>query len=121
MGRLPTKTSFVKGGFIPKSPGRPRKHPLPTLDNYDIKAECLKLLPRALKECERILKDPSKKSQGLKVRIAEMLADRIYGRPSQAITGAGGGPLVHSFAQILAGVDGAEKEKFSEATFAGRS
>lgn len=102
-----TRGTFVKGGPIPKSPGRP---PTPKLSGYDFKADAARLLPLAMKRIERLLRTRDTES-ALIVRIAENLADRVHGRPSQSITGANGGPLLLSFTQIVQGVDGAKAEK----------
>jgi hypothetical protein len=43
-----------------------------------------------------------------------MLADRLLGRPAQAITGAGGGPLEVSFGEMLARIEHPKSWAFVE-------
>lgn len=115
MNRKATPGSFGPNRPPPKSPGRPRK--LPSFaDNFDYKAECGRLLPRGVRSLERILKQNPKTTaeKALHARITEMLADRVYGRPAQALVGANGGPLAVAFAQILGGIDGTKAERFGE-------
>lgn len=77
------------------------------------KEACDNLLPKALSRVQKIVKTAEPKAGAhVHVRALEVLADRVYGKPPQAITGAGGGPLLVSFQQILAGIDGASVEKF---------
>ncbi len=54
---------------------------------------CKRLLPVALKRCEEILRDKESEPAAC-IRITEMLADRVMGKPAQAITGTDGGPIV---------------------------
>jgi hypothetical protein len=107
------RTTFVKGGDIPKSPGRPKRN-LPPVEGYDFKANCAQLMPLAMKRVQELLEN-RRTAPAIKMRAADFLADRLYGRPPQAITGAGGGPLLVSFTQILSGVDGARHERLEPA------
>lgn len=104
------QTSFRKGAK--PGPGRPKGSGAPPVGNWDIKGKCAELLPLAFAECEKILRSPLKSREPLKVRIAEMLADRLHGRPSQAIAASVQGPLATSFAELLAGVDGSRHKRF---------
>jgi len=69
------------------------------------------LMPAAVERVGEVVKRKGAEHAPQHLRALELLADRLYGRPAQAITGAGGGPLLVSFTQVLAGVDGDKKEK----------
>lgn len=103
-------TTFRKGAK--PGPGRPRQ----TLAQKAVAKElrryakqqagtfaeaCESLLPKAMDRVQEALERKGAKHGPLHVRATEMLRDSVYGRPAQAITGAGGGPLVVSFQQIL--------------------
>ena len=107
-------TSFSAAAPRP-GPGRPKLPPDPA-GSFDVKAIYARLTPIALAECERILLSERRSAamDGLKVKITEMLLDRQYGRPSQAITGPGGGPLLHSFSALMASIDGTKHENFGD-------
>lgn len=116
------KTSFVKGGPIPKSPGRPPKTPIEKEAHRLVKKyarqrvntfieACENLLPIAVDRVEEALRRKGEEHGPLHLRALETLGDRVYGRPAQAITGAGGGPLVVSFQEILAAVPEGKREK----------
>lgn len=120
-----TKGSWTKEN-APKSPGRPPKSPEQKAKekaereslraaNFDFKAECARLLPLSMTRMEQVLRSGNPKNKAwapVYLRIGEFLADRNYGRPAQAITGANGGPLAVSFSQILGAIDGSKGEKF---------
>jgi len=80
---------------------------------FDLKQEMAVLLPLAFKEVKKIVKsrtaDPAHK-----IRVFENVADRLYGKASQPITGNSGGPLLIAFTQLLGQVDGSKHEKFPE-------
>lgn len=114
---IPFKKGW-KGG-----PGRPRLNPLEKAVRKEIKAyakqqvdtfveACEKLLPLAVDRTQEILNRKGVKREGSHLRALDLLADRVFGRPPIAITGAGGGPLVVSFEQLLKEVDGSKPEKF---------
>lgn len=71
---------------------------------------CENVLPLAM---DRVQEGLAKKKgdHAFALRVAESMGDRVYGRPAQAITGAGGGPLVVSFQEILAAVPPGKREK----------
>jgi hypothetical protein len=108
--RHANQTSFRKGAK--PGPGRPKGSGEPPVGNWDIKDKCAELLPLAFAECEKILRSPLKSREPLKVRITEMISDRLHGRPSQAITASLQGPLAASFTELMANVDGSKGERF---------
>ena len=77
---------------------------------FDLKAEFAKALPDGVRACAKILREKTA-TPALKVKVTEMMADRLYGRPPMAITGSAGGPLLVSFTQILEGIAGDRQEK----------
>lgn len=112
---------FTKANPRP-GPGRPRKNPIVREAEKIIKAygkqnadsfleACEKLLPKAVERVEEALDRKGPAHGPLHLRAMESLSDRLHGRPAQAITGAGGGPLLVSFQQVLGFVDGGKKEK----------
>lgn len=116
----PRGVPFKKGK--PGGPGRPKE----TMEQRVAKQEirrfvrqraatfleaCDALLPKAIDRVDELLERKGARHQDAHLRALEKLGDRVLGKPPQAITGAGGGPLVVSFQQILAGVDGAKDEK----------
>jgi hypothetical protein len=122
MPYVANKTTFRKGAK--PGPGRPRKTAVMRATEKIIKryaeqnAEtfkeaCDNLLPKALSRVQKIIKaeEPSTGASS-QVRAFEALRDSVYGKPPQAITGAGGGPLIQSFIQILNVTDGSKMEKF---------
>lgn len=117
----PKHTLFSKAKPRP-GPGRPRKNPIVKAADKIIKAyakqhadsfleACEKLLPDATDRISEIVKKKGMAHAGHHIRATELLTDRLYGKPAQAITGAGGGPLLVSFQQVLGHVDGSKKEK----------
>ena len=83
--------------FVPGKSGNPlgrkKRTPEESAAAAEFIAGCKRLLPSALARCEKILKDKDSEPQAV-IRITEMLADRVLGKPAQAITGADGGPIV---------------------------
>lgn len=75
------------------------------------KEACENLLPLGLARAQEILERKGKSYAGHHIRVLDQLADRVLGRPPMAITGAGGGPLVVSFEQVLKEIDGSKSEK----------
>lgn len=71
-------------------PGRPKG--VPNKATLDIKAAAAVLGPAALDVLMSIAKDP-KKPAASRVAAAVALLDRGFGRPAQAVTGEGGGPI----------------------------
>ncbi len=55
--------------------------------------QCKRLLPVALKRVEKILRDKTSEPQAV-IRITEMLAERVLGKPAQAITADISGDIV---------------------------
>lgn len=115
-----SSTTFKKGK--PPGPGRPRKNPIIVQADKIIKKyaaqqadtfleACEHLLPKAVERVGEIVEKKGMAHAGHHLRATELLADRLYGKSAQAITGAGGGPLLVSFQQVLGHVDGAKKEK----------
>lgn len=117
--------SFQKGKPKP-GPGRPRKTPeqkateklqlaYARQNAASFIEACEKLLPRALNKLDKLIdSNCGWRAMAAHIRIVEVLSDRIYGRPAQAITGAHGGPLVVSFVQIIDRIDGGAVERFEE-------
>lgn len=112
-----TRTSFGPGNPPPKSPGRPRttaeqkwKWRIEQAAKRDYKEECRALLPIATDRIAARLERDSLKDGDL-IRVTEVMRDSVHGKPPQAITGAGGGPLAFSFAQLVASVDGGKTQK----------
>ncbi len=111
-----TRTSFSKAHPRP-GPGRrkmteeeKRVARIKRAAEYDYKLECRALLPIATDQLQDELE--KKKFKGVELmRVYETLRDTAHGKPAQTIQGAGGGPLVVSFTQILAQVDGGATEK----------
>lgn len=112
-------TTFRKGAKA--GPGRPKKPLVDKLVDRAIKRfakqradtfieACENVLPMAM---ERVQEGLAKKRDDpqFALSVAEKMGDRVYGRPAQAITGAGGGPLVVSFQEILAAVPEGKREK----------
>ena len=113
-------TTFRKGAK--PGPGRPRKPLVDKLIDREIKRfakqrantfieACESLLPLAVDRVGEALKVRGIKHAPIHLRALESLGDRVYGRPAQAITGAGGGPLVVSFQQILGKIPDGKREK----------
>jgi hypothetical protein len=109
---------------IPKSPGRPRS----TLSPEErlarkltyryarqrvntFKEACESLLPIATQRVQEILERKGTKREGSHLRAIEILGDRVYGRPAQAITGANGGPLAVTFTELVGKANGAKDEQ----------
>lgn len=106
-----------KGG-----PGRPKKNPIERqaailIHRYarqkadSFKEACEKLLPLGVDRVQELLQAKGIKNGALHLRAVEMLGDRVYGRPAQALTAGNGSPLLVAFVQVLGGVDGARTEK----------
>ena len=113
---------FKKGN--PGGPGRPPKNPLQKAIDAEIrqyakqkcatfKEACDSLLPIAVDRVHEALERKGTSHEANHVRILESLSDRVFGRPAQAITGSGGGPMLVAFSQLIGGVDGAKTEKFA--------
>lgn len=112
---------FIKGGA--PGPGRKKQTPLGRArgklvktfieqEAESFKEACGNLLPLAMSRVRDVLEKKDKKLSGHHIRATEMLRDSVFGRPPQAITGAGGGPFVATFTQLLGEkVDGARHEK----------
>ncbi len=89
---------------------------------YDLKARLVAILPTVVSNIETIVAQAKKKAKEAKnadaidgtlhVRLLDSIGDRLYGKPPQAITGSGGGPLLVSFTQLVDRVDGNKQEKF---------
>ena len=80
-----TRTSFAKG-----QSGNPRgKKPIPP----DVKAALQALVPDAIRCLKRIVK--SKSTGPVQTKAAEIILDRVFGRPAQQVqhTGADGGVM----------------------------
>lgn len=116
--------AFKKGN--PGGPGRPRKNPLQRAIDKEIKdyakqhaasfkEACENMLPLALARAHEILERKGVRRENAHVRVLDLLADRVHGRPPIAITGPAGGPIAFSFEQLLKQVDGAKGEKFGSA------
>lgn len=112
---------FKKGN--PGGPGRPPKDPVQREIDKQIKLfakqkaatfieACEHLLPLGVDRVQEILKRKGAKHATNHIRVLDLLADRAFGRPPMAITGAGGGPIAMSFEALLKDVDGAKNEKF---------
>ena len=86
LGEMPkTRTSFAKG-----QSGNPRgKKPIPP----DVKTALQDLVPDAIRCLKRIVK--SKSSGPVQTKAAEIILDRVFGKPAQQVqhTGADGGTL----------------------------
>lgn len=103
-------------------PGRPRKtetekEAAKVLHRYakqkadSFKAALDNILPLAVDRVHEIVAKRSLKMAANHLRAFELVSDRVFGKPPQAITGAQGGPLVVSFQQILGKVDGGKRER----------
>lgn len=80
---------------------------------FDLKAQYAEHLPKVLK---RVIEATARKDNTIardrfRKDVMVEMADRLYGRPAQSIVGKGGGPLMVTFSQVLAGVNGAVQEK----------
>ena len=118
--RKPLPHAFRKGN--PGGPGRPRKtaaekqrdrliRTYAKQEAESFKQACENLLPMSLARAQEILERTGTAREGSHIRLLDILADRVHGRPPIAITGAGGGPILASFTQLLTKVDGANTEK----------
>lgn len=116
MPKHATSTSFSKENPRP-GPGRKkmtddekRLARLKRAAEYDYKRECAALMPLAL---DQIAVELEKKKLGKNdlLRVFESMRDSVHGRPAQTLQGPDGGPLVVSFQQMVAKVDGGKVEK----------
>ena len=82
-----------KGGERPGQNRRGRPKGSKNKATRDIKALAGKYAPDALKELARLAEKA--KSEQARVAACKEILDRAYGRPAQAITGDGGGPVRH--------------------------
>lgn len=112
-----TRTSFSKDNPRP-GPGRKkmseeekRKARIQRAAEYDFKQECRAMLPIATDQLLEELSKGNLKKKGELLRVVEVLRDSVHGKPAQVVSGPDGGPLVFSFAQLVATVDGGKKEK----------
>lgn len=117
MPKHATSTSFSKENPRP-GPGRKklsdeekRKARLQRAVDFDFKQECRALLPLATERVAELLEKKREMKPADATRVFEVLRDSVHGKPAQAITGPDGGPLAFTFAQLVANVDGAKKEK----------
>lgn len=94
--------------------GNPGGRPKQSKQLEDFKLSCTRLLPVGMIEIEKLIR-ARKTPASVKVRIMEMMSDRVYGRPHQALTGAQGGPIVVSFTEILTAIDGSKVERMPAA------
>ena len=78
------------------------------------------ILPLSVDRVHEVVKRKGKEHAAEHLRAFELISDRVFGRPPQAITGTGGGPLVIAFSQLLNGVDGSKQEKLVTAVTAER-
>lgn len=111
-----TPTSFSKDKPRP-GPGRRKmteeekwKARILNAEKVDFKERCRALLPIATDQLAKRI-EKGKMKDGDVLRATEVLRDSVHGKPAQAITGAGGGPLAFSFSQLVAHIDGAKVEK----------
>lgn len=71
---------------------------------HDAKELCRRETQRNIR-CFIRLRDKSK-DESIKLRAATVLHEIAWGKPSQEITGANGGPLAITFTQMLQKIDG---------------
>lgn len=72
------------GRFQKGQSGNPRGRPKNTQEQKDALQQIRDLAPRAAEEMQRILDDPDS-PQALKLRVAEMVFDRAFGKPRQEV------------------------------------
>lgn len=72
------------GRFQKGQSGNPRGRPKTTQGQKDALQQIRDLAPRAAEEMQRILDDPDS-PQALKLRVAEMVFDRAFGKPRQEV------------------------------------
>ena len=77
------------GRFQKGQSGNPCGRPKTTQGQKDALQQIRDLAPRAAEEMQRILDDPDS-PQALKLRVAEMVFDRAFGKPRP-----GGGDAIH--------------------------
>lgn len=107
------KRSKINGLPLGKPIGRPVGTTLDEPVNFDVLAACDRLIPIGFATCEKILRTKGNaiSRQTLQFQITRFMTERRYGLPITPITGAGGGPLVATFTQIVQQIDGAKVEK----------
>ena len=74
-----------------KTPGAGRKPGSVNKSTAEIKELAQQYAPAALKELSRLA--TKAKSEQARVAAANTILDRAYGKPPQAVTGDGGGPI----------------------------
>lgn len=111
-----SSTTFSKENPRP-GPGRrklteaqAREARLQRAADYDYKKELAALFPIVTDQLAECLAKKGFKSGEL-VHVYETVRDTLHGKPAQTLQGPGGGPLVGSFAVLLASVDGTRGEK----------
>ena len=72
------------GRFQKGQSGNPRGRPKTTQEQKDALQQIRDMAPRAAEEMQRILDDPDS-PQALKLRVAEMVFDRAFGKPRQEV------------------------------------
>ena len=72
------------GRFQKGQSGNPRGRPKTTQEQKDALQQIRDMAPRAADEMQRILDDPDS-PQALKLRVAEMVFDRAFGKPRQEV------------------------------------
>ena len=72
------------GQFCPGNSGNPGGRPKTTQEQKDALQQIRDLAPRAAEEIQRIL-DDSDSPKALKLRAAEMVFDRAFGKPRQEV------------------------------------
>ena len=102
--------------FQPGQSGNPRGRPK---SDFAIAELCRPHTKAAVAALVSIMGD-KRAPPAARVSAAGHLLDRGWGKPAQTITGANGGPLISSFAQILASIDGSKTERFEEPAGFGR-
>lgn len=96
--RKAPRSAFPKG----KS-GNPGGRPKKTQEEYDLEAACRALAPEAVEVLARVMREG--KAESSRVRAAETVIDRGFGKAAQVVTGKDGKDIFESIKIVFVGAD----------------